>query len=412
MPNYRKLGLPKLTGNTGTDIQNLRNAFYQQDEQLRYLFEHLDGGNFSDEFFSSINDGIARWNTDNRVELDTAGLVSEVLSAADDAFTRFEQTVQGITLTVVDSEGNETAVNLSSGKFDISFLEDQIDDAEKVATNFISMRPDGGIEVGNKSGGSWTGYRSQMLASEFNILNSAGSVLASYGAQDIYLGKNSTDAKIYFCNGEAVLKYNSDENHMEINTPDGLIIEGGAIIRREYPSPDGVYNFKSGLDAYDSHVKLLSEIYVNGNRSAGSSITLSGNIMTLDADGYIFAGASIYGYAVSSHWYDGRDNALLRSTNNGGLTSWHPIISSRGTSGTWDVGTYNNEFYFVYVSDANYEDWNADVKKYSLLNTDSFYKATKNSASISFGVGTSSRRGIYDHVNGQWLVYNQRTMHK
>ena len=122
MPNYRKLGLPKLTGNPGEDIQNLRNVFYQQDEQLRYLFEHLDGGNFTDEFFTSINDGISRWITENRVELDTAGLVSEVLSAADDAFTRFEQTVEGITLTVVDSEGNETSINLSSGKLDLTGL--------------------------------------------------------------------------------------------------------------------------------------------------------------------------------------------------------------------------------------------------------------------------------------------------
>lgn len=425
MPNYRKLGLPKRTGNPGEDIQSLRNAFYQQDEQLRYLFEHLDGGNFSDEFFNSINDGIARWNTENRVEIDTAGLVSEVLSAADDAFTRFEQTVQGITLTVVDSEGNETAVNLSSGKFDISFLEDQIDDAEKVATNFISMTPDGGIEVGNKSGDDWTGYRSQMLADSFNIVDAAGTVLASYGAQDIYLGKNNTNAKIYFCNGEAVLGYNSDEDHMEINTPDGLIIEGGAIIRREYPSPNGVYNFKSGLDAYDSHVKLLSEIYVNGNRSAGSSITLSGNIMTLEADGYISVSGRIRGTTQGVSWYEGRDAATLIATGGAGTSAYFPVIDAKCNTGDWSAGVLGDNFYFIYTKDSDYESGNNVTEKFWFeprigmrMSTseaiDRYYVAYSSASGESygcgFGIGSGGvNRGFYDYKRSQWTLYNDES---
>ena len=35
MPQYRTMGLPKLTGHTDTDVKNLRDLFYQQDEQLR-----------------------------------------------------------------------------------------------------------------------------------------------------------------------------------------------------------------------------------------------------------------------------------------------------------------------------------------------------------------------------------------
>lgn len=442
MPNYRKLGLPKLTGNTGTDIQNLRNAFYQQDEQLRYLFEHLDGGNFTDEFFSSINDGVARWKTDNRVEIDTAGLVSEVLSAADDAFTRFEQTVQGITLTVVDSEGKETSVNLSSGKFDISFLESQISDAEKVATNYISMTPDGGIEVGNKTGDDWTGYRTQMLADSFNIVDESGNELASYEANAIYLGKSENkDTVIDFNNGMVTLSYDADNNRakmranrMFIYSDTGYEISIGSsqkdanddvIGGQVFCNNNGTYLRGYSGDTYS--VDLYSEMYL---RFDGRGLWES---VGADNEGYIQRSyiemwphkLLIRGQVLGTMWYMGRDDALIASTKYGSSESYFPLMDAKSQRGDWSAGVLGDNFYFIYTKDSDYEAGNNVTEKFwfeprigmrmaTSEAIDRYYVAYSSASGESygcgFGIGSGGvNRGFYDYKRNQWTLYNDAT---
>lgn len=73
--------------------------------------------------------------------------------------------------------------------------------AAKTATNFMQFTDGTGLEVGNKTSGSWSGYRTKISASAFEILNQAGTTLAYYGDKLIQLGKNAKDAVIELCGG-------------------------------------------------------------------------------------------------------------------------------------------------------------------------------------------------------------------
>lgn len=73
--------------------------------------------------------------------------------------------------------------------------------AAKTATNFMQFTDGTGLEVGNKTRGSWSGYRTKISASAFEILNRAGTTLAYYGDKLIQLGKNAKDAVIELCGG-------------------------------------------------------------------------------------------------------------------------------------------------------------------------------------------------------------------
>lgn len=79
-------------------------------------------------------------------------------------------------------------------------------DAAKTATNFIGYDATNGLILGNKTGGTWSGYRTQVKSDSFNVLNASGSTLASFGANEISLGNNSEDSKILFCDGKGTIR--------------------------------------------------------------------------------------------------------------------------------------------------------------------------------------------------------------
>lgn len=64
------------------------------------------------------------------------------------------------------------------------------DAAKKTATNFISVDTTNGVLIGNKTSGSWVGTRAQITNSAFNILDSSGTILASYGTATL-IGKTA-----------------------------------------------------------------------------------------------------------------------------------------------------------------------------------------------------------------------------
>lgn len=78
--------------------------------------------------------------------------------------------------------------------------------AAKTATNFMQFTDGTGLEVGNKTSGSWSGYRTKISTSAFEILNRAGTTLAYYGDKLIQLGKNAKDAVIELCGGVGKIK--------------------------------------------------------------------------------------------------------------------------------------------------------------------------------------------------------------
>lgn len=99
--------------------------------------------------------------------------------------------------------------------------------AAKTATNFMEFTSGAGLQIGDKTNGSWKGFRSRITSTAFEILNEAGSAVASYGRKLIQLGKDSVDAIIELCGGKGNIKYATPENNY---IQQGLALDRGLVI--------------------------------------------------------------------------------------------------------------------------------------------------------------------------------------
>lgn len=87
---------------------------------------------------------------------------------------------------------------------DIETARNEAAEAAKTATNFMSFDSTNGLIVGNKTSGSWSGTRAQIKSNAFNILDSSGTVMATYGstttigkssANNVYIDSDSIDIR-------------------------------------------------------------------------------------------------------------------------------------------------------------------------------------------------------------------------
>lgn len=88
---------------------------------------------------------------------------------------------------------------------DMATTEDA-DNAAKTATNFLYHDTTNGLQVGNRSSGAWSGYRTQIKSDSFNVLDASGNVASSFGANQIELGKNNNSAVVKMCNGNLTIR--------------------------------------------------------------------------------------------------------------------------------------------------------------------------------------------------------------
>lgn len=156
----------------------------------------------SSSFYLHINSNgkcSATGTFDNNIYDYTRCRVSEVSGVLDETIS--------ITLSNFKLEKGNTATDWTLSPEDV---EEDIDDASKVATDYMGFDSDG-LQIGKKENGAWTSYfRAQITSSAFNILNKAGQVVASYGEKLIDLGKSTTEAVISLCGGKAEIFYDDD----------------------------------------------------------------------------------------------------------------------------------------------------------------------------------------------------------
>lgn len=159
---------------------------------------------------------LSQTDTEIKAELKTAkGDITTLKSDASGLSTKITNAQGDVNILKADAKTMKTRISNAEG--DISTLQqtangfqvqlskkaDQVDsfNAAKTATNFMQFTDGTGLEVGNKTSGSWSGYRTKISASAFEILNRAGTTLAYYGDKLIQLGKNAKDAVIELCGG-------------------------------------------------------------------------------------------------------------------------------------------------------------------------------------------------------------------
>lgn len=120
-----------------------------------------------------------------------------------------EQTASGLSVSLgntdkavaaAQSTANTAKTNAATAQSTANTARNEAAAAGKTATNFLEFSSSG-LDVGNKSSGAWSGFRTRMAASAFQVLNAAGTVLASYGASLVELGKDSLDSVISLCKG-------------------------------------------------------------------------------------------------------------------------------------------------------------------------------------------------------------------
>ena len=166
-------------------------------------------------------------------------------------------------------------------------LETSIDDAAKTATNFLSYDTENGLQIGNKSSGSWSGFRTQATSSAFNILDSAGSTLASYGAKLIELGKNAVDAVVRLCGGKGQIEYITDSS-----TTDSYLQISSDKLRLKSDSMTSIYSLQvngSGQTEKSSVNVSPNEVYIY---SSDSSITVNPSGVALSSSGDVTVSAA------------------------------------------------------------------------------------------------------------------------
>ena len=86
--------------------------------------------------------------------------------------------------------------------------------AAKTATNFLAFNS-AGLCVGNQTA-STLGYNALITSAAYQIRNGS-TVLSSFGASTVELGKNSTSAKIRICGGGVDLSYNTTNKCLSIS---------------------------------------------------------------------------------------------------------------------------------------------------------------------------------------------------
>lgn len=215
--------------------------------------------------------------------------------------------------------------------------------AAQTATNFMSYDSTNGLLIGNKSSGSWVGYRTQITSDAFNILDASGNTLASYGANTIYLGKNSKNTKIDFCDGLLTLGYDVDRDSALFTTENIDILCSGE---------NSIANLRAGNEDADgtTYGGELTCTTVGAGISAytgdGSAVDTYSNIwLKKDGTGYWEATSSVELQAPTINLI-GTTTATNSITIDPGSTSYVPFVATRTVSSSKysaDFGVGNPE---------------------------------------------------------------------
>ena len=186
------------------------------------------------------------------METDVSGFKTTV-SETYATKTELSDDIESVTSRVSTVE--QTASGLAVG---LSETDAKADDAAKTATNFLTYTSDG-LEVGNKTSGTWSGFRTQITNTAFNILDSVGTALASYGAKIIELGKNAADAVIKFCGGKGQIEYDSDDNFFQV-TGENLRLKGSSMASLYTTYYDGSHTAeKTSVNSTPQGVHIFAE---------------------------------------------------------------------------------------------------------------------------------------------------------
>lgn len=173
--------------------------------------------------------------TEAAINLSANTITSTVSStyATKTELSTIEQTTEGISVRLTTAEGNINTANLnaSNALSASNAAQAAVNDASKVATNYLSFNGNG-LVIGDMT--SNTLGNNVLIDSDSLDIRRGTTVLASYGPEYIYIGKSNRKATIDLADGVARL-YNEDntnenysrfvieaDNSISLNTRNGI----------------------------------------------------------------------------------------------------------------------------------------------------------------------------------------------
>lgn len=162
-------------------------------------------------------DAITASVEENYTSKDAFGNVEERLTAAEQKITAdaIIQTVSGTYITKNDASGTyETKQNVSALSQRVDGFSASIEEAGKKATSFLDY-VSGKVTLGYKENGVWVSGRAQIEPNKYSLLDSSGNVLSSFGTEEIWLGNESTVAKVHLCGGMGLISVEEESSGNE-----------------------------------------------------------------------------------------------------------------------------------------------------------------------------------------------------
>lgn len=205
---------------------------------------------------STYSDNIAALN--GRVETNTANIAINA-SSIESAVERIEVTETGV--SDLKTTVTQTAEDLSV----------EISDAAKTATDYL-LYDDTGLNVGNRSSGSWVGPRAQITGTAYNILDSDGTILASFGSSLVTLGAGGSTIRVGINEDEEIFT-NINSEILTVTSGKRIILTAGEGISI------------NGETSFADAVVLSSTLDVSGTVFIRDSLTATGNIFSGESEG-------------------------------------------------------------------------------------------------------------------------------
>ena len=353
------------------DAENAREAAAKADAEAKTAQAAAkEAKDKADEAFDaagSLANRVTQCESDILTAADNITLYSKKTEVAEQLNGYYTKTQTDAKIKVEADKIATQATQISGLTTKTSTLEQRADgfdvsiaDSAKTATSFLTYDATNGLQVGNKQSGSWSGYRAQIKNDAYNILNASGAQLASFGANTVDIGKNSQDTQIRFCNGKAVIHYDSSNNYTQLDA-DRIQLYGGQIATVSSRHKEGAgesYQNSAVIHAIsqngDPHIQIAasrymsdadgisvgdiaeSDIFVNYDgivAESGESIRLIAPTVTVEGDA-----------GITGHYYDNEGqpirnglSAYASSGINPNTTLEHLVLTNVNTpvSGTY-----------------------------------------------------------------------------
>jgi hypothetical protein len=174
------------------------------------------------------------------------------------------------TADTANSTANTAKTNAATAQSTANTARTEAANAAKTATNYLNFS-NNGLVIGDMTAS--TLGNNVLIDSDSVDIRNGETILASYSANKVSLGKNSDDTIIELCNGRGSINYDKSLTKLHIDSTNGSLVLGGkyaAILERPYLFPTSTSAIGANVRVSDG-VTLLAEYCANDyNASTGA----------------------------------------------------------------------------------------------------------------------------------------------